>query len=563
MFINPTIMNMEEKFYLKDEGTKLMHEGKYEDAIKSFTAAIGEIEADSDDEALFKSVCLLNRSNCRILMNNLGDAFEDASLVVYLFKIRQPKFSILNPENSPKNLLSIYALAEQRKAEIYESINDLHNAIQAYSLYAKLSNINIKDCLHGIYSKLGFPNIESSDDELSPYMKFYDAITSEGKVLEALGNIISLFQDNSQIFTDDYLNKFIENGCFMFFFGILYLFIDHNVVVQAVLFILKSFAELGIQEIYDGLPVIRSIIDHYATNKDIIGQLFIYLKYAPDSAIDKLEINDFLVPLMKLIKLDLSPEESDAGFWILFRAIKSKDNYAEARKNGVIDSIFVKATKSSVLLLSKLCQNDECCAEAHAKGAIQFCIAVLNKVTDQMIIVSALIVVARILLTNLPDTEQYSQALIQTIVPIIIKHSKNEEIISNGFAILTICTTRIPPDLIREVKIIKVSGLLLIIHHENPSVLKNVISFLYVCSLSSLSKEISEDLSLLNNLLQIVTKNISNEDIATKGIAIAINCNHPVKMKLADIGIRTYPNSHAILSAVQSLNYPQNSKETK
>ena len=545
---------MEEKLTLKEEGTKLMHEGKYEEAVKLFNDAIGEIDAESDEEALFKSVCLLNRSNCRIFMNNLGDAFEDASLVVYLFKIRQPKFSILNPENAPKKLISIYALAEQRKAEIYESINDLTNAIQAYYLYSRLTNTNLKDLLHGVYSKLGFPDLDENDKDLAPYAKFYTTIVSEGQVLETLSNIITLFQES--IFTDDYLKKIIENGCFMFFFGVLYLFIDHEVVVQAVLFILKNFAELGVLEIYDGIVVVRSVIDHYATNKEIIGLLLLYLKLAPDEVINKLEINDFIVPVMKLINLDLSPEESDAGFWILFRSIKSKDNFNEARKNGVIDSIIIKATKSSVLLLSKLCQNDECCAEAHAKGAIPFCIAVLNKVTDQLIIASSLIVIARILLTNLPNTEEYSEALIQTIVPILIKNSKHEDIVSNGFAILTICASRIPPEVIRNVKAIKVSGLLLIIHNEKSSILKNVVSFLYVCSLTPLAKDISEDSSLLNNLLQIVTKHVAIEDIATKGIAIAIYCNHPIKMKLAEIGARTYPNSHIIQSAVKSLNYP-------
>ena len=82
----------------------------------------------------------------------------------------------------------------------------IYNAIQAYSLYAKLSNINIKDCLHGIYSKLGFPNIESSDDELSPYMKHVKCIIAIGQCRERVVD----FGQNMGIPTYSY--EFLKDG---------------------------------------------------------------------------------------------------------------------------------------------------------------------------------------------------------------------------------------------------------------------------------------------------------------------------------------------------------------
>ena len=72
-------------------------------------------------------------------------------------------------------------------------------------------------------------------------------------------------------------------------------------------------------------------------------------------------------------------------------------------------------------------------------------------------------------------------------------------------------------------------------------------------SMAGMSKDISDNLSALNTILQIVTSNIGIEDIATKGIAIAIYCNHPSKIKLAAIGAQTYPKSTVMLSAVSSI----------
>ena len=111
---------MENLLALKEKGSELLHKGDLEGAVEAFTEAIGDLEVKNDTEALIKSICLLNRSNIRLMQKNFGDAFEDAAFAVYLFKIRRPNFEISQITAEPDQMVSMYAIAEQCKAEIYE-----------------------------------------------------------------------------------------------------------------------------------------------------------------------------------------------------------------------------------------------------------------------------------------------------------------------------------------------------------------------------------------------------------------------------------------------------------
>ena len=336
---------MENLLSLKEKGSELLHKGDLEGAVEAFTEAIGDLEVKNDTEALIKSICLLNRSNIRLMQKNFGDAFEDAAFAVYLFKIRRPNFEISQITAEPDQMVSMYAIAEQRKAEIYEQIDDIPNAIESYTLYGALTQSDPVPEMSGVFAKLGFPNIDRADKDLEIFTRIYSSLSSEAKILTTLGEIISFFQDNEP--SEEQIKKIRDSGCALFMFGLMHLFIEKKFVILACLCIARHLSDFNIGEVYEGIVVVRSVVDHYLEDKDVMGLILKYLKNVPENVLGSIEIEDFLVPIMKALHLQITPEESDAGFWLLFRLIKTKDDFDEARKNLVIDEIFKKATKSS------------------------------------------------------------------------------------------------------------------------------------------------------------------------------------------------------------------------
>lgn len=540
---------MNEILDLKDSGTAKLHAGDLEGAEQDFTKAIGTEDPENDDEAIVKAVCLLNRSNVRLMMNKTGDAFEDASFAVYMFKIRRPKFKLSDQFDPKDPLITIYSVAEQRKAEIYESIGDLKSAIQSYTIYGILTHSDPTSLMSGIFGKLGFPKLEENDPELEIFSRIYKSLSSEARILTVLNDLLTIVQEEP---TESFVKKVQSTGCYLFLFGIIHLFIDCPVVLQACLCIARNMVELGISEIFEGLIVLRNIIEHYQTNDEMMGALLRLLKLAPDVIISQLEVEDFIRPLMKMLTLKLTPEENDAVFYLLFRAIKIPDSYEAAKELKVIDAIYALATKSSVILLSKLCCNDSLCIEAHLKGAIPFCLAVIKKVDDQSLIISCLITIARILLLDVPDTNKYHAQIVTQLIPVVVKNSKVPGIISNAFACLTVCIETSAKEA-KEAKAVKAASVILSLHQHDIETSKNIVSFFYAASRCGLADEISANPAALNTLLGVVTEFIAVQDVAVKGIATAIYCNHPMKIKLATIGLKTYPDSPILINAVSSI----------
>ncbi|EAY05715.1 hypothetical protein TVAG_100380 [Trichomonas vaginalis G3] len=540
---------MNDALDLRDSGLNKMHASDYSGAIEDFTKAIGTDDPETDEEAVLKSICLLHRSTCNLMLNKVGDAFEDASYAVYMFKIRRPKFKLSDQFESSDPLITTYLLAEKTKAEIYQLIRDLKSSIQSYTIYGILSKSDPTSLMDGVYAKLGFPKIEGNDPELEIFTKIYSSLSTEKQILLVLSDIITVFQEEV---SPSFIEKVRSQGCYVFLFGITYLFIDCPVVLQACLCILRNMAELGISEIFDGLIVLRNIIEHYQTNNEMMGALLLLLKLAPDSAVQQFEIEDFVRPIMKMLTLKLTPEEYDAAFYLLFRSIKIPYNYKAASELKLIDAIIAIATKSSIVLLSKLLCNDELCVESQIKGAIPFCIAVIKKVSDVSLITTSLICIAKILLLDIPDNKRFYAQIITSIIPIVVKNSKPPGIVSNAFACLTICVDG-ASDAIKESKAVRAASVILSLYSHDIEIAKNIVSFFYAASLCGLADEINANPAALNTILSVVTEFIAEKDVAVKGIATAIYCNHPMKIKLATIGLKTYKDSPVLISAVASI----------
>ena len=534
---------MEEILKKKDIGTKKMNNKEYNNAIILFSEVIDDLKPENDQEAVIKSISLLNRSLCNIQLNNEIEAMKDLLYVTQTIQLVRPNLTYDNAEVETDPLVTILSLAEFRKGQLYMVLGDFLNSIRSFSYSIKLTNNEeAKTCIKNIYFGLGYQEIDPHDDDLKIWQKLVDLIPYKLDLLEHLNEITNRFLDDNG-FSDEVLDKFAEKGCYCYVIGLLQLYMKDENVCLVCIILSKLFAEKGVEEIFDGIPVITSVLEEYSEKINIIETVINFLYLSPP---DLVQDCDELLPLIcGSLKHNIGKSEYEKALTIIFKSVTRATILEKISRTDVVSSIFERRNSNSIHLLSKLASNEMLCIQIHLCGGYQLIMNTMN-VKDPIFISSALVLLLRFVLIIPNHIKENISDIVGTVTHVIMNNSDVVDILIPGYNILSILASN-SLESIRKSKTIKVSSLIFHIHRKNKVIIKQIVSFLYTVAQAGMIDDIKENPNLIQRLLELLLEYADSQEIFEKVIAITVLCKYPNFESFLEFGLKRYPNSSILL----------------
>ena len=554
---------MEELIEKKEKANEEMTAGNYDEAISLYNEIISR-EVKNEDDAIISCLCLLNRSICKVHKEDLDGALEDAQMVEKTMKSVKPEISIDTLTNEDK-FTAILALAEFRIGQIYESKEEALLAMQHYTYSIKLSpKIGGQQGLLRIYGELDLPALDPEDKDLMIFSDLIRALPFENKVLLALTNILTFFEKEK--IEDDILDKFADEGVYLLIYACMQLYIDEPVIVTTTIIILRKLAEIGILDVFTGLPVIKNALEHHHDNPEVLGTAirFISLSIIPvskqehipgeeivGSGIKSEEDEDFVPEIAHALEIDISSEEAETAFLLLFNMVH-KEEIQRLSDFHIINSIFKWKTNTSILLLSKLATNEVTCKEAIQKGAHQIAMNILKNVNDDILLPSALLILSYVFLYDEELKKKMSGECCDALVPILTKSAKNPQISSNGFNLMTQILEYVV-EKVKEKRVIRIASLVFVVNKKEISVVRSIVNFLFSCVQNDLVDDIIEITTFVPSILDALPSYVSNKEIMEKTIFLAMITGHPKAPALVAFGIEKFPDSTLLAKLANEL----------
>jgi len=537
---------METFVFRKENGSQLMKSGQYNESIDEFTYVIDNIAGRDEDCLYMISICLLNRSSCYLFQENANKSIEDAEKLIKII-------NELDSEVSNSNrITAALGLAYIRLGEAYEYLNDFLLSIRNYlHSIAIIPSGGGKEAISRIKIQLGLSEEDYKDEKLKLFNDIKNKIEDESIITNCLSSLYQEIEDN--ILDEERLSLYISNHVHIVLYAIIHVYLSNEIIVNICIVIIRNYASKGFRDIFDGLPVIKNVYEKWEKNQSIVGDLIRLLHITPDDMYQDLIEYEFSYHILSSFKLGLSVEEADFAFLILFHLLKTPSMIAEAENYCILDFITKYKTKSSIILLSRMCSVDEICEIAYRKNILEYTFTILSKVTEEhMVIIPTIITIARIVLRLPNGIVEKSKDIVGHIMPVVLKHSRIHDIISNGFAILSVCT-ELNPNAIIESRAIQASSILLAMNITEVRVVQSILAFLVSCSRNGLSENINQLPTLLTTVLTAFSQNISNLEIVERSVLLVVNCSHPKSNEFLMLGMKMYPSSKPLKSIYSRL----------
>ena len=547
---------MEELIERKEKANDEMTNGNYDEAIKLFDEIIN-LKVSNEDEAIICCLCLLNRSICKIHKEDLDGALADAQMVIKTMQIVRPDVSI-DTLTSEDKFTAILSLAELRIGQIYESKEEALLSMEHYTYSIKLSpKAGGQQSLLRVYGELNLPAIDPEDEDLLIFSDLIRSLPFENKVLISLSNIMSYFEKDK--IEDDVLDKFADEGIYLIIYACMQLYIDEPVIVSTTIIILRKLAEVGILDVFNGLPVIKNALEHNKDSTDVLGAAiqFISLSITPiskqehepgeeiiGSGIQSNDGEDFTPDIAHALQLDLTSDEAESAFLYLFNTVHRKD-LIKLKDYNIIDSIFKYKCNASILLLSKLTMDPVFCKEAIQKGANVIALNILKNVNDDILLPSGMLILSYIFLNDEETKKNMASECFDLLVPVLTKNAKNAQISSNGINLLS-QILEFNVEKAKEKRVVRISSLIFAVNKKDANVVRSIINFLFICVQNDMLNEITDIPTYFPSILDIIPSYASNQEIMEKAIFLGMVTGHPKGPALVSFGLERFPDSALI-----------------
>ena len=536
---------------LKDEGLALMNEGKFKEAIRKFSEIISHIPSETDEQVVLKCVSLMNRSMCRLLTKRADKALTDANSIIEIYKEKRPddeKTVATNPEkvqNDP--LIPVLAMAYLRRGQVFESRAEIYDALQEYALSCSLRmDEETQDAMKRIMRRIGIPEIEQTDEDLRPFGMLLLHFLNELNFLAAVTELMKYLQETN--LSTELVQKFNETGVGRILIGALQVYMEKEMVVVGCLTALRMLAEKGVGDVFNGFPVIRVVLDKWKENKNVVGSGIRLISMAPPELAMHLARMDYITPVCDALEMELSDEEFEACFFVLFQLAQTVPIVTQIASENIVEKIFDKRSDSSFMLLTKLTQLKDVAVQAEVAGVVPWAFEKLAS-QDQNIVAGALLVLASVFASADVKPEVAVEAF-DKIVPLIRAATKDNEIVGNGYAALAMCVSKAPQK-VTEHQLVRASSAILAIHQNEAIVAQNIVTFLYEVAEAGLVAEINETRAVLPTVMNVLKAFPQVQPIVERAVALAVHCNHPNKDELIKAGIAEFPDSKILKKLAQ------------
>jgi len=535
-----------------------MNDDKFSDAIVDFSYVIDGLKPKNDEEAILKSVCLLNRSSCHLFINKNIEATEDANYTIELYNSIRPEEiqKQMTHEQIMADPLTVpLSLAYLKKGHVFEKEAKLLEALQEYSVSITLKiDGEGQEAIKNIFRKVGIPEIDQKDPELVLFSDLIIHFLSEVNVLTGITNILTHLIEGEV--PEKLIAKYNDSGCARILYGLIQLYIDHEMIVVSAISALRVLAEKGCVDSFNGFPVIRLVMDHWKGSEHVIGDCLRFVRLSPQQLYPYYIKFDFISVVLEALKLNINEEEIEAAYFILGRLSMNRDLMVQIGSEGILDHILERKTKGGLILLSLLSQIPDFGRAAERDGSIKWCFdAIKANPQDIQIISSGAIIIAQ---TNLilADPEDkienmvpknklidYAEDTFKLLTPLLMQNSKDPDVVANIFAAFATCIDYVP-DLVREQRIIQAASAMLSMHISNPGVAANIVSLFFACAVHpDLNEDVKATRSALPTAITALKEHPSVQQIVERVVALACIYEHPKKEAFLIAGLRVFPES--------------------
>jgi hypothetical protein len=337
------------------------------------------------------------------------------------------------------------------------------------------------------------------------------------------------------------VRKFNETGVGRIFIGVMQLYVDHEVIVVACLTTIRMLAEKGVGDVFNGFPVVRLIMDHWKGNVAVVGSALRFISLSPIELWGHLARADFVTPACDALGLDMTDEDFESAFYVLFQLAVTPQVLVQISAEGIADRIFEKRSDSAFMLLTKLTELPDFANAVEAQGVLPWAFEKLAS-TDLNIVEGALAVIAHVLGAMQEIDNDLALRAIDAIVPIVMGASKNAEIVANAFAVLTLIAENVV-EKVTQLRLIRLASTLLAVHRIDVRACQNLVAFLFECARAGLVQEIQDIKVVVPTVIKTSQAFATNQALVERAVALAVMCDHPEKAQLLAAALERFPES--------------------
>lgn len=550
---------MEDYVKRKDSGIQKMNKSKWEQAIVDFNVVLDGLTPENDEQIVLKSICYLNRSMCHLFLKQDEKAFDDTTAVIKLYEQFRPESELaqLTPEKIQEDpLIPVLSLAYLRRGQAFEFRGALLDALQQYSVSCSLKlNDEAQQGMKHVLQCVGVPEIEQTDNDLKPFGIILLHLLNETNLTACLTQLMTYLQETE--LSDELVKKFNDTGVSRIVIGVLQLYIDNEIIAVGCLTSCRMLAEKGIADVFNGFLVIRHVLDNWKNNTIVIGNCIRFLQLIPEAYFEFMAKSDFIPPITEALKMEITPEECDASFYLLFKMAFNMQVLVQLVSDNILEVIFDKKTEAAFMLLSKIVLLKDASQSAFQQGAFEWALKNLES-NEEVLQVGSMGILGSLLL-NVDIEEAKASDIFDKVMPKIMAATKNQEIVSNGFGALAAAAPKAKAK-VTETRAIRAASAILAIHTEEPDVSQNIVTFLFECAKAGLVSEIMETRSALPTAMNVLKTYPENMSIVERTVGLAILCDHPNKLTLLQAALTQFPDSKVLKPYVTLLPIDQLTK---
>ncbi|OHS95956.1 hypothetical protein TRFO_37894 [Tritrichomonas foetus] len=543
---------MESFVTLKNSGIQRMNSKKYNDAIRDFTTVIDKLNPTTNEEAVLKGVCLLNRSSCNLLKDDFDSAIADANAVIEMYqnlRTDEQQKSMTPEQMRADPLTGVLSLAYIRRGEAFEARLEFLNAFHEYAASNTLQpDGESQRAMRSLLLKLNVPEINQKDKDLSHFAVLLLQFVNEPSLIVSLTNLTEYL--SSAEIKPDILAKYDQNKCPNILYAISQLYIENEFIVIGCITSLRFLAERRLVSVWNGFLVVREIMSQWNRSENICGECLKLLQFAPTELYKFFVKDDFLTPISNSLRLKLTPQEVEIAFMLLYNIASSPSQIQFVVESGAVDHILAHKSLGSLMLLSKIAMVEDVLIQTHSSGGFDWIIEKVKENSERLdLVVAAAMIISRYLL-HLEEESRPTKSevglMFDTFVPLVIKNSKDSEVVSSCFAAFAL-GAEFNAEKITELKLIRAASAILAIHIKRTTVAQNIVTFIYECAKNGLLNEIKETKPVLPTVMNALQENPTFQTIVERAVVLAAMCDHPNKETLMAAAMEKFPNSTFLL----------------
>lgn len=517
-------------------GVRKLERRKFSKAATLFSSGIAQLaSASSAEDIELKASFLLQRSLCALFTDDRASALADADAAAALC--------------SGDAHRAILGTVHLRRGQVNELGGALLCALREYSESAKLGSAEGEAAIARLFRELSIPLIGDDDARMAVFRQIPAFLLERDDLIRLLQTAVRELTEEEC--GKELLEKLNASGCCRIFYAAMQLYIADKEIVSLCLHVLTVLAAKGVGDVWSGYVIQQYVLEKWADDRDIFVQFLGILQIAPTNIFEHLMEYDFVGPLYKGFGYDLSENELQTLFYLMYQIANNEELLLKVLDLGIVDICIKKHTSGAMMFLSKVSCIQQALKSAVDNGVLDWTFELLEKEgIEVQLYKSAMIVITRYLLSiPLPqdnnvevEIKEFSSKVFDDVLKVVLANSKIPELAACAFATLSLCIP-FAHEKVVEKKAIKAASVFLVMYMNDVSVANNLVTFLYECVNYGYIEEIKNDKAVISTLMKTLAAHPDAELLVERAVVIACEVDHPNKKSMLQAALLQFPDS--------------------